>query len=152
MGKERHSADSPTAVFRTGFGLPMWLILSTFCLSYFNFAVLHGLGGVPVVFQVLAAAMAVLVFYLMLSTKYRVQNGVLEVRMGPFSRRIDIESISSVFLKGKTFRGRLYGLGTHLVGIDYEGGSVSITPKDIDGFLAAVGARRTESGDVARIG
>ena len=36
------------------------------------------------------------------------------------------------------------------MGIDYKGGFVSITPKDVDGFLAAIGARRTESGEVER--
>ena len=56
--------------------------------------------------------MLMIIVYLMLSTKYRVQGGVLDVRMGPFNRRIDLESISAIYLKGKTFRGRLYGLGT----------------------------------------
>ena len=154
MEKEGHSAGSPGAVFRTGFGLPLYAFVILLILNFINLFVLqlHGTSSALVALQLLWVLMLIVMVYVMLSTDYRVKDGVLQVRMGPFSRRIDLESISSIFLEGRTFRGRLYGLGTHLVGIDYRGGSVSITPKDIDGFLAAIGARRTESGDVATIG
>ena len=147
MGADSRSANAKPAVFRTGFGLPLCLIMFALALNFINATLLQS-----VLLFLLCAAMLMITVYFMLSTKYRVQDGVLDVRMGPFSRRIDLELISAVFLKGKTFRGRLYGLGTYLVGIDYEGGSVSITPRDVDGLLAAIGARRTVSGDVAVIG
>lgn len=147
MGTDSRSPEPKPAVFRTGFGLPLCLFMFAYALNFINATLLQS----DLLF-VLCAAMFMITVYFMLSTKYRVQDGVLDVRMGPFSRRIDLESISAVFLKGKTFRGRLYGLGTHLVGIDYRSGSVTITPRDIDGFLAAIGARRAESGDVATIG
>ena len=91
-----------------------------------------------VLWQVLSAVMMVALVYLMLSTNYRVEDGVLHVRMGPFRRRVDIASIKSVTDYGRS-PGRVYGLGSHIVGIAYEGGSVDITPKDVDGFLAAIG-------------
>lgn len=138
-----HSAGSHPAVFRTGFGFPLYLIVPVSVLNLINGTLLQS-----VLLQVTSAAMLMIIVYLMLSTKYRVQDGVLDVRMGPFSRCIELESISAIFLKGNTFRGRLYGLGWDPVGIDYKGGSVSITPKDVDGFLAALGVRRTQSGDV----
>lgn len=144
MGNDVQSASPKPAVFRTGFGLPLYLVGSTFVLTFINGTLLQQ----SVLLQVPSAAMLMIMVYFMLSTKYRVQGGVLDVRMGPFNRRIDLESISTIFLKGKTFRGRLYGLGTQLVGVDYEGGSVSITPKDVDGFLATIGFCRIGSEDV----
>ena len=144
MGNDAQSASPKPAVFRTAFGLPLYLVGSTFVLTFINGTLLQQ----SVLLQVPSAAMLMIMVYFMLRTKYRVQGGVLDVGMGPFNRRIDIESISAIFLKGNTFRGRLYGLGTQLVGVDYAGGSVSITPKDVDGFLAAIGARRTECGGV----
>lgn len=146
MGNDVRSASPKPAVFRTAFGLPLYLVGSTFVLVFINGTLFQQ----SVLLQVPAAAMLMIMVYFMLSTKYRVQGGVLDVRMGPFRRCIDLESISVIFLKGRTFRGRLYGLGTQLVGIDYEGGSVSITPKDVDGFLAAIGVRLTQSGEVER--
>lgn len=145
MEKEVHSGGSHPEVFRTGFGLPLYLSVPPFVLGVINGILLQS-----VLFQVTSAAMLMILVYFMLSTKYRVQDGVLDVRMGPFSRCIDLESISAIFLNGKAFGSRCYGLDTDLVGIDYEGGSVSITPKDVDGFLAAIGVRLTQSGDVER--
>lgn len=147
MGNDAQSASPKPAVFRTAFGLPLYLVGSAFVLTFIN-GTLNGTLLQSVLLQVPSAAMLMIMVYFMLSTRYRVQGGVLDVRMGPFNRRIDIESISTIYLKGETFRGRLYGLGTDLVGIDYEGGSVSITPKDVDGFLATIGFCRTESEDV----
>lgn len=140
-----HSAGSHPAVFRTAFGFPVYVAGSAVVLCFINATLAQS-----VLLQVSSAAMLMIMVYFMLSTKYRVQGGVLDVRMGPFNRRIDLESISTTFLTGKAFRGRVYGLGWDPVRIDYEGGFVSITPKDVDGFLAAIGARRTQSGDVER--
>ena len=125
--------------------MPLYLIVSAFVLNLISSILLQFIH-----LQVLSAAMLMFIVYLMLTTKYRVLDSVLDVRMGPFNRRIELKSISAVFLKNNPWRGRLYGLGSDLVGIDHEGGSVRITPKDVDGFLAAIGARRTESGDAER--
>ena len=152
MGRKGHIPGSQSTVFRTGYGLPVYGFVFVLLMNLFTSNLLDGAVPVSVPILVLSTVMLILLIYLMLSTNYRVRDGVLDVHMGPFSRRIDLESISVVFLRGRGFRGRLFGLGTHLVGIDYDGGSVTITPKDIDGFLAAIGARRTESGDVAAIG
>lgn len=98
--------------------------------------------------QALFAAAVIIWVYVMLSTRYRVVDGVLHVHHGPFSRRIELDSILTISLGQKLRWARLYGLGSDRLGIDYEGGrAVNITPKDVDGFLAAIGARRTESGD-----
>ena len=151
MGAESRSARPKPVVFRTGFGVPVYAVVAVLLLNLVTSNLLFAAVPVSVPILVASAVILFLMVYLMLSTNYRVRDGVLDVRMGPLGRRIDLESISVVFLRDKDFRGRLYGLGTHLVGIDYEGGSVTITPKDIDGFLAAIGARRTESGDVQAI-
>ena len=88
--------------------------------------------------KVLAATASVLMAYFMLSTNYRVERGILHVRMGPFKRSIAIDSITSITGYGTT-RGRVYGLGSDIMGITYEDGAIDITPKDSDGFLAAIG-------------
>lgn len=99
-------------------------------------------------YQALFAAGVIIWVYAMMSTRYRVVDGVLHVHHGPFHRRIELESISTISLGEKLRWARLYGLGSDRLGIDYEGGrAVNITPKDVDGFLAAIGACRTESGD-----
>ena len=144
MGKEGHSVGSQPAVFRTAFGFPLYLLAPVLLVNVFlAFTTLQGSGWVSILFQVLVAAMVASTAYLMLSTKYRVLDGVLHLRMGPINRRIAIESISAISDYGTT-RGRVYGLGTNIVGIVYEGGSVNVTPKDIDGFLAAIGFAGTQ--------
>ena len=92
----------------------------------------------------LSVAWAAFTLYLMLSTKYRVRDGVLHVRMGPFNRRVNIESIKSIIQYGAGL-GRVYGLGSKIIGIIYDGGSVRVTPKDVSGFLAAIDFRFTGS-------
>ena len=82
----------------------------------------------------------------MLSTKYRVWDGALHVRVGPFSRRIAIDAITSVTDHGIA-PGRVYGLGSDIIGIAYEGGAIDITPKDAEGFLAAIGFPSTRLAD-----
>ncbi|MDE0226876.1 MAG: PH domain-containing protein [Gammaproteobacteria bacterium] len=96
----------------------------------------------------MSAATVVLMVYAMLSTKYRVVDGVLHLHQGPFRRSVDLESISRIRVGGPMFGAPLYGMGTRGLFIYYRLGVVGVTPKDVDGFLAAIGARRTESGDV----
>ena len=153
MGIEAQGASPELAVFRTAFGVRIFLPLAVVFLNLFIFTQLHPLGVVTVAFLALTAGTVILVVYLMLSTKYRVVDGVLHMLQGPFSRSIDLESISRIRFKGSMFRGTTYGLGTRAVTICYKLGvhrdrAVCVTPKDVNGFLAAIGARRTASGDV----
>ena len=68
-------------------------------------------------YQALFAAMVIIWVYVMLSTRYRIVDGVLHVHHGPFSRRIELESVSTISL-GQTLRwARLYGLGSDRLGI-----------------------------------
>ena len=115
--------------------------------------------GASVVLQALYGLMVVLIAYgtyLMLSTKYRVVDGVLHVHEGGLVRRIELESISRIRLKGTIFRGKPFGLGSRAVyiyyglGVRHRDRVARFAPKDVDGFLAAIGARRTGSGDVER--
>lgn len=160
MGIEARSANPEPAVFRTVFGFQICMIL----LFGVNFVAVTLASEVPVVVpylgvsflglvQASCAAAAIITFYFMLSTKYRVVDGVLHMHYGLFSRRIELESTSRIRLKGKMFRGTLIGLGARGVFMYCNLGVsrvrvVRVTPKDVDGFLAAIGARRTESGDV----
>lgn len=135
-------------VFRTAFGFPLYLIpvllLSTAGLIHSSVE-LQRFGRV-IFGCVLAATCVAGTVYFMLSTKYRVQDGVLHVRMGPFSRRIAIDSIMSVTDHGIA-PGRVYGLGSDIIGIAYEGGAIDITPKDAEGLLAAIGFASPVSAD-----
>ena len=159
MGNEAQSASPEPAVFRTVFGFQICVILLLGC-NFVVFTLGSGVSVVPYLGvsvvglgQASCAAAAIIIVYVMLSTKYQVVDGVLRVHYGPFSRRIELESVSRIRLKGRMFRGTLVGLGARGVFIYCNLGVsrvrvVRITPRDVDGFLAAIGARRTESGDV----
>ena len=145
MGVETQSASLDPEVFRTSIGWPFVLVWALFFLNLLIVAQ-FATGGVSVALPWLFAAGVIIVAYLLLSTKYRVEDGILYVRTGPFKRSVAIDSITSITDHG-TPKGRLYGLGTDIIGIAYEGGSVNITPKDADGFMAAIGFRFAGSED-----
>ena len=152
MGTEAQDASPEPSVFRTTFVFPILTTLPIVCLNLF-IATQPPLDGVSFAILALSAATVVLIVYSMLSTKYRVLDGVLHLHQGPFRRSVDLKSISRIRVGGTLFRGTLYGLGTRGVLIYYRLGVyrdrvVGVTPKDVDGFLAAIGARRTESGEV----
>lgn len=145
MGTEAQHASPEPAVFRTTFGIPMLLMtLPVVCLNLF----IPPLDGVSFAILALSAATVVVMVYAMLSTKYRVVDGVLHLHQGPFRRSVDLESISRIRVGSSMFGAPLYGMGTRGLFIYYRLGVVGVTPKDVDGFLASIGARRTESGDV----
>ena len=153
MGTEAQQASPEPTVFRTTFGFPVFVTLAVVCSNSFIATQLLPLDGVSFAILVFSAATVVLVVYAMLSTKYRVVDGVLHLHQGPFRRSVDLESISRIRVGGSMFRAALYGMGTRGVLIYYRLGVhrdrvVGVTPKDVDGFLAAIGARRTESGDI----
>lgn len=145
MGVEAQSASPEPAVFRTSIG---WLFALPWALFFLNLLIVaqFATGGVSVALPWLFAAGVIIIAYLMRSTKYWVEDGILHVRTGPFKRSVAIDSITSITDHG-TPKGRLYGLGRDIIGITYDGGSVDITPKDADGFMAAIGFRFAGSED-----
>ena len=156
MGIEAQSASPEPAVFRPWLGFRVCLLLAATCLSFVLFTLLPLHAGVWVVLWALVALMAIVIaygMYVMLSTKYRIVDGVLHVHEGGLSRRIELDTISLVRLKGAMFRGRLCGLGTgvyihYKIGVRHRDRRLFVTPRDVDAFLAAIGARRNGPGDV----
>ena len=138
MANEAHRTSPQPAVFRTAFGL--YLFFPACCLSFLALLAFLGVGPVwlSTLSKVFVAAMVPVVACFMLSTKYRVEDGALHVRMGPFKRSIAIGSITSI-TDPAIAPGRIYGLGSDIMGISYEGGEIDITPKDAEGFRAAIG-------------
>ncbi|MDE0452666.1 MAG: PH domain-containing protein [Gammaproteobacteria bacterium] len=154
MGTEAKDASPEPAVFRTTFGFQVFVTLAVVCMNLFIVTQFPPLDGVSFAILALSVASVILMVYSMLSTKYRVVDGVLHLHQGPFSRSVDLKSISRIRVGGTLFRGTLYGLGIrggvsiyYSLGV-YRDRVVVVTPKYVDGFLAAIGARRTESGDV----
>ena len=152
MGIEAQSASPEPAVFRTAFGLPDILIYALTCLNCFLITQ-FSTGAIFMASAWLCAAAVIFFVWIMLSTKYRVVDGVLHMHQVWSSRIVDLKSISRIRLKGATFRDPTIGLGTRRITIYYKLGGhedckVCVTPKDVDGFLAAIGARRNDSGDV----
>ena len=157
MAIEAQGASPEPGVFRTVFGFQICVVL-LLAINFVAFTLQPEFVvpylGVPVagLGQAACVAAAIVIVYVMLSTKYWVVDGVLHLHYGLFSRRIELESISRIRLKGTMFRGTLVGLGARGVFIYCNLGVsrvrvVRVTPKDIDGFLAAIGARRTASGN-----
>ena len=158
MAIEAEGASPEPAVFRTVFGFQICVVL-LLAMNFVAFTLQPEVIVVPYLGvsvaglgQATCVVVAIVIVYVMLSTKYWVVDGLLHVHYGLFSRRIELESISRIRLKGTMFRGTLVGLGERGVFIYCNLGVsrvrvVRVTPKDVDGFLAAIGARRTESGD-----
>ena len=154
MGIEAQGASPEATVFRTAFGFPSVLIYALLCLNPFLITQ-FSTGAVFIASAWLCAAGVIFSVYVMLSTKYRVVDGVLHMHQAWSSRIVDLESILRIQLKGATFRDPTIGLGSRRITICYKldghkDCKVCVTPKDVDGFLEAIGARRTGSGDVER--
>ena len=134
-------------VFRTAFGYSVYtavaLSVMQVLLAVF---VVHEPGWQAVVFRIIAVVLPSITVLLMVTTNYRVIGGVLHLRMAFWRRRIPIETITSLSEYGIK-KGRVYGLGTDILAIEYEGGSVGVTPKDLEGFVEAVGVPLTRLGD-----
>ena len=148
MGVNEHRSSARPGVFRTAFGGPflfhVGMLEALFMLPALE---LPSRGWVSTFFQVMVVVIPVLVAYFMLTTRYRVEEGTFELRAGPFRRLIPIDSITAMSEYGLKRRGRLYGLGTDIVAVRYEGGEVGITPKDPVGLAEALGVRLTRLGD-----
>ena len=83
------------------------------------------------------ACFLVWVGWMAFGTRYGIEDGVLEVRMGPFGRRIRLCDITEV-QRGPCQRARTLGLGSDFVGIRHGEGAVNVSPRDVDGFVAAL--------------
>ena len=69
--------------------------------------------------------------------RYVIEDGVLDVRMGPFRRRIRLSDITGV-RRGPCRRARTFGLGSDFVGIQHGERAVNVSPRDVDGFVEAL--------------
>ena len=146
MGVSEHCSSAPPSVFRSEFGIALFPAVTLETVLILPIVAYLPEGWVLTFHQVMAVLIPVLVAYFMWTTRYRVEAGTLELRAGPFRRRIPIDSIT-VLTEYGVKRGRVYGLGTDIVAVRYEGGEVGITPKDPVGLAEALGLRLTRLGD-----
>ena len=139
---------SPSAVvFRTAFGYPLYAPVGLSILQVLMAVfVVHEPGWQAVAFRIIAVVLPSFTVFLMVTTNYQVLEGVVHLRMAFWRRRIPIETITSLSEYGIK-KGRVYGLGWDILAIEYEGGSVGVTPKDVEGFVEAVGVPRIRLGD-----
>lgn len=148
MPRVENVPSSQPAVFRTAFGFPV-CINWALALLQLVLAALHARGSdwqFAALFGALGVLMAMGLVAFMLTTKYRVLDAVLHLRMGFWSRRIPVDTIKSLSEYGIK-KGRLYGLGSDLVAVECQGRPVAITPKDLDGLVGALGVPLTRLGD-----
>ena len=94
--------------------------------------------------RTLSALLCPLIVWTLLDTGYRVGHDALHLRMGPLRKRIALHSITGVRTEGP-IRGQHFGLGSVLIQIDYDGGSVAVSPRDPEAFLAAIGRGHGQS-------
>ena len=135
-----------TTVFRTAFGFPLYIHAVSVLAVGLSAFVVREPGWLALLVRVSAVAFPLILALLMVTTNYRVFDGVLHLRMAFWCRRIPIETITSLSEYGIK-KGRVYGLGTDILAIEYEGGAVGVTPKDLEGFAEAVGVPLTRLGD-----
>lgn len=75
--------------------------------------------------------------WLLLSTDYRVADGLLSIRCGPFKSAVPLDAIRSVHATRDSRSSP--ALSLERLEIRYDGGRVLISPEDRDGFLRAIG-------------
>ena len=116
-----------------------------------SYAVIVGLGPTGIALAVasfwlqgawpmvgLGVALLSMFGWVLLGTRYLVEQDVLVVRMGPYRKRIALGEIRQVHRR-PTQRGPMLGLGSDFIGIEYgENKSVNVSPGDVDGFVEAV--------------
>ena len=95
----------------------------------------------PALMRTVSGLLCPLIVWTLLDTGYRVGRDALHLRMGPLRKRIALGSIKGVRTEGP-IRGQHYGLGSVLIQIDHDGGSVAVSPRDPAAFLAAIGRER----------
>ena len=76
---------------------------------------------------------------LLLASRYVVEAGVLDARMGVRRRRIRLCDVTAVHRW--QLDGPVLGVGPYFIGIEYGNDrTINVSPKDVDGFMAAVRA------------
>lgn len=86
----------------------------------------------------LGVALLCVLAWILLGTRYVMEQGVLVVRMGPVRKRIALRDITRVHRRRVQY-GPMLGLGSDFIGIEYgENKSVNVSPRDTDGFIEAV--------------
>ena len=93
------------------------------------------LGSWPMVG--LGVALLCVFGWILLGTRYVVEQGVLGIRMGPFRKRIRLSDVTGGH-RHRMRNGPTLGLGSDFIGIEYGEQAVNISPKDADGFVEAV--------------
>lgn len=85
----------------------------------------------------LGVALLCVFAWTLLGTRYVIEEGVLDVRVGPIHKRIPLRDITAVH-RHRMRNGPTYGLGSEFIGIEYRERAVNVSPKDVDGFIEAV--------------
>ena len=85
----------------------------------------------------LGVALLCLFGWVLLGTRYVVEEGVLDVRVGPLHKRIPLDDITGVH-RYRLSNGPMFGLGSDFIGVEYGERAVNISPNNIDGFIEAV--------------
>ena len=75
--------------------------------------------------------------WILLGTRYVVEQGVRAIRMGPFRKRIRLSHVTGVHRR-RMRNGPTLGLGSDFIGIEYGEQAANVSPKDADGFIEAV--------------
>lgn len=90
----------------------------------------------------LGVALPCLFGWILLETRYVVEQDVLDVRFGPFRRRIPLNEVTDIH-RHRMRNGPMFGLGSDFIDIEYGEQAVNVSPRDADGFIQAV-RQRTE--------
>lgn len=76
--------------------------------------------------------------WILLGTRYVIEQGVLVARMGPYRKRIALDEVTKVHGDRLQY-GPVLGLGSDFLGIEYGANkAVNVSPRDVDGFVEAV--------------
>ena len=131
------------AVFRSKVDLFIGIVYAGVILisAYSAFAALSGRTGGGALIALAIALLGIgLPVWLLLSTHYTVTQDSLVVRSGPVKKVIAISDIRSV-MPSRDARSSP-ALSLSRLRIEHTKGAVLISPKDMDGFLAALEAKR----------
>ena len=125
--------------------------------AFGSFAVILGIGPAAIALTLpsawlsgwwpmfgLGVALLCVFAWTLLGTRYVIEQGVLDVRVGPIQKRIPLSDITAVH-RHRMSSGPTCGLGSDFIGIEYGERAVNVSPKDVDGFIEAVWRRGERS-------